>query len=106
MSQLGLEADEIDLREYFGNALALENTLARYGVLWVSGGNAFILKRAFEQSGMDMIVPRLLAQDTHIYAGYSAGTIMLTPTLKGVELCDDPDVVPAGYKAAFDWQGL
>jgi dipeptidase E len=35
-----------------------------------------------------------------VYASYSAGADMLTPSLDGIELVDDPDDVPPGYDAA------
>jgi dipeptidase E len=31
---------------------------------------------------------------------------MLTPSLSGVNLVDDPDIIPAGYDPATIWEGL
>jgi dipeptidase E len=97
LATLGLDADEVDLRRYFGRADRLSSRLAGYGVLWVRGGNPFILRRAMAYSGADLIVRDLLERDAVVYAGYSAGAAMATPSLEGIELVDDPHDVPPGY---------
>ncbi len=50
----------------------------------------------------------LLARDARVYGGYSAGGCVLAPSLRGLELCDEPDDVPATYgvPARFDGLGL
>ena len=40
---------------------------------------------------------RKVEADDFVYAGYSAGVCVLTPTLEGIHLADDPDAVPAEY---------
>lgn len=75
-------------------------------LLWVRGGNAFILRRAFRQSGADEIIKKLLANDSIVYGGYSGGALMLTPSLHGIELVDDPNVVPDQYEPTVIWDGL
>jgi dipeptidase E len=103
---IGLMPAEIDLREYFGEDEELKRVLAEFDLIWVRGGNAFVLLRAFKQSGADEIIKRLLAQDAVVYGGYSAGIDVLGPTLHGAELVDDPSIVPKGYSSSIIWDGL
>jgi dipeptidase E len=42
---LGFSATELDLRDYFGKADALEKLLTEIDVVWINGGNTFILRR-------------------------------------------------------------
>lgn len=106
LAKLGLQPEELDLRDYFGKYENLEKKLAEYGMLWVRGGNTFILRRAFKESGMDKW---LLGQKNNkmlVYAGYSAGVCVLSPTLKGLELVDDPNIISDGYTKDIIWEGL
>ena len=107
---LGLQPSEIDLRDYFGRPGALQQHLTHFSLVYVRGGNPFILRRAFSQSGADDIIEGLLAKDAIVYGGYSAGAIMLGPSLRGIETIgtseDDPAVVPDGYLSEPLWQCL
>jgi len=106
LNSLGFSAEELDLRKYFGKSEALKEHLAGFGLVWVLGGNSFVLKRAYEQSGFDLVIKKMLAEDEIVYAGYSAGVVILSPTMKGLEIVDDPNIVPKGYSSEFSWQGL
>jgi dipeptidase E len=53
LTKLGFTPEEVDLRNYFGKPKELEKKLSEYGMLWVRGGNTFILRRAYKESGMD-----------------------------------------------------
>lgn len=103
---LGLEPVEVDLRRHFGRPAALRDTLRDADLLWVRGGNPFILRRAMVQAGADDLIAGLLADDRVVYAGYSAGACVMTPSLHGVELVDDPHVVPEGYPERVIWECL
>jgi len=74
--------------------------------VWVCGGNSFILRRAIAQSGFDEAITDLLAADEIVYGGFSAGACVVTPSLMGIDLCDDPEVVPEGYQEEVIWDGL
>jgi dipeptidase E len=106
LRSIGLEPAELDLRHFFGRADDLRAALRQVDLVWVRGGNCFVLRRAFRQSGMDAVTTALLASDALVYGGYSAGSDMLTPSLHGAELVDDPTVVPAGYEAEIIWECL
>lgn len=104
--KLGLLPEELDLRNYFDRPQELEGKLSEYGSLWVRGGNTFILRRAFRQSGMDDWLIRQRGNRELVYAGYSAGVCVLSPTLRGLELVDDPTIVSDGYSQETIWEGL
>jgi dipeptidase E len=109
LESLGFSTFELDLRHYFGNrdeGSNLASVLDGCGLVWVRGGNTFVLRRAMRASGFDRLITALLKQDALVYGGYSAGVSVLTPSLRGVELVDDPIVEPAGYKPGLIWEGL
>jgi dipeptidase E len=106
LAGLGLEPHELDLRDYRAGTGTLERDVGGLGALWVRGGNAFVLRYAMAISGADRMVPRLLAEDALVYAGYSAGPCVLAPSLHGLELCDSPGDVRETYGAEPVWEGL
>lgn len=103
---LGLEPDELDLRAHFGDAPSLRARLANYDLVWVMGGNSFVLRRAMRQSGFDTIIRDLLEADAIAYGGYAAGAVVAGPSLRGMELMDDPWELPDGYDEPLIWHGL
>jgi dipeptidase E len=106
LAAIGLAPVELDLRSYFGAPGRLRVALAGIDLLYAVGGNAFVLRRAYRQSGADALVTQLLAADALVYAGYSAGICQLVPSLRGIELVDDAAVAPAGYEGGTIWEGL
>jgi dipeptidase E len=104
LSRLGCDCEELDLRESFGRRNLAEK-LSGFGLIWIHGGNSYVLKRV-EQSGCDRAVLDLLGCDAIVYGGFSAALVIAAPTLRGFESCDDPVTVPAGYRAEFSWDGL
>lgn len=106
MASLGLETEELDLRRYFGQPQALRSKLSGFDLVWVMGGNAFVLRRAMKQSGFDDVITGMLERDEIVYGGFSAGAVVAAPTLRGIELMDDPTEVPAGYDPEVVWEGL
>jgi len=106
LAELGLDAEELDLREYFGARERLAAELPRYRLVWVRGGNTFMLRHALAVSGADKILAGLLAQDSLVYAGYSAGCCVLAPSLRGLELVDEPEAVAEAYGVPPIWNGL
>lgn len=106
MSAIGLEAEELDLRDYFDDSSELSNRLLRYGLLWVMGGNSFVLRRAMRLSGFDRLIAELVNANHLAYGGFSAGAVVAAKTLRGIELVDDPNSVPEGYPQNIIWEGL
>ncbi len=106
LAGVGLDAVELDLRDYFGQGQGLRRDLARVGMAWLRGGNVFTLRYALHRSGADAVLGELLAADALVYAGYSAGSCVLSPSLQGLELVDDPGAVARAYGSQPVWDGL
>ena len=106
MISLGLIPEEINLRNYFGAPAELGKRIDHLGLLWVTGGNTFLLRRAMRQCGLDRWLLGKARDASFVYAGYSAGACVMTPTLKGIDLVDDPSVVAASYEPEVIWEGL
>jgi len=102
LGALGLEPRELDLRQHFGSTPDLRGD----DLVWLRGGNVFLLRYALAASGADAALVELLRDDALVYAGYSAGPCCLGPSLRGFELVDDPDAVGAAYGAEPIWDGL
>jgi dipeptidase E len=103
LEELGLRPVELDLR-----TIAPDEAVAALGacdLVWVRGGNSFVLREVLRRSGADQAIRRLLADDAVAYGGYSAGVCVLAPSLEGLELVDDPSAAaePGGR---IRWDGL
>jgi dipeptidase E len=95
LRKLGFFVDLFDLKEYFNNPAGLEKKFDQYGVIWVRGGNVFVLAQAMRLSGFDEVIKNYHRNKKNIvYGGYSAGICILGSTLKGIHLVDDPGQRP------------
>ncbi|MDP2585544.1 MAG: Type 1 glutamine amidotransferase-like domain-containing protein [Candidatus Levybacteria bacterium] len=106
LENLRLLPEEVDLRDYFNNKKDLIKKLNNCAAVYVRGGNTFVLKRAMVQSSFDKWIKNKTKDPNFVYAGYSAGICILSPTLHGLELVDDPSIIPEGYNSEIDWNGL
>ena len=106
LTSIGLQPEELDLRDYFGKPKELEAAIAGFDYFWVRGGNVFLLRRAYKQSGFDNLLVKLLQGDAVAYGGFSAGICILAPSLEGLEIVDLKDDVSEGYDKAVVWDGL
>lgn len=106
LSSIGIPAEELDLRHYFDRKDELKRKTHEYGLVWIRGGNSFILRRAMYESGFDEILKEKAEDKDFVYAGYSAAICVVTPTLKGIELVDDPTIIPMRYNSDIIWNGL
>lgn len=109
LKELGFEPEVLDLRDYFGNIDLLRSKLEEFGGLWVLGGNAFLLRSAMDQSGLDKILMEYRDRNDKtdfLYAGFSAGACVLAPSLKGVEFADEPEKVTEIYGKDVIWDGI
>lgn len=104
----GFEFEMIDLRDYFGKPDKLLKKVSNCGSFWSSGGNTFILRRAFAASGLDKILTDLIKKDKLMYGGWSAGAMVMTPDLNGPDWSDEdrPSIVPEGYEIEPIFEGL
>jgi dipeptidase E len=109
LQSLNFYSSELDLRYYFNNQQKqseLRDLLAACGLIWVRGGNSFVLRRAMKMSNFDRMIIDFLERDAIAYGGFSAGMVMLTPSLCGVNLVDNPEVIPTGYDPTIIWECL
>lgn len=66
-------------------------------MIWVQGGNTFVLRHAMKLSGLDKILYKLYKENHPlIYSGDSAGVCVLAPTLEGVDILDNTEANPYG----------
>lgn len=105
LKSLGFNVEMLDLRDYFGRKGELAAKLSELDMLWVSGGNTFILRQAMRLSGFDELIYDLQKRSDFVYGGYSAGCCVLSPTLKGLQIVDEPYVYPYEMKETI-WDGL
>jgi dipeptidase E len=106
LARVGFTARELDLRSCFGRPEVLREQLANVALIWVVGGSAFLLRRALKLSGLDAYLLARRADASLVYGGYSAGAVVATPTLRGIELVDPPDVIATGYDPEIVWDGV
>lgn len=109
LRELGFEPEVLDLRVYFGDMEGLRSKLEEFGGLWVIGGNAFLLRSAMAESGLDKILIEYKNSEDKtefLYAGFSAGACVLAPSLKGIELADEPEKVTEVYGKEIVWDGI
>lgn len=107
LQRIGFTVDILDLKKYFHNHDGLKEKLDQYDVIWVRGGNTFVLAQAMRLSGFDEIVKKYYREKRDIlYGGYSAGGCILGPTLKGIHLADEPEQKPYGEEHQTIWDGL
>jgi len=82
------------------------NSVRRSPTATTSGNGQPVLRYALHRSGADDLFRELLAADALVYAGYSAGACVLSPSLRGLELVDDADAVRRAYGSPPVWDGL
>lgn len=106
LTELGLKPEVLDLKDYFGKSHELKEKIGEYDAIWLRGGNAFVLRRAMAESGLDQIIIDKQSDQNFVYGGYSAGVCVLGPTMNGYELVDDKDLVQKTYGKETLWEGL
>lgn len=106
LKSLGFQVEIFDLKKYFGKTTKLEKDILPYGLFWVIGGNTFLLRKAMKFSGIDDWFVKQKNNQELVYAGYSAGVCVLSPSLKGLETVDDPNVKAEMYNNIVIWEGL
>lgn len=88
MQQLGLQVNEVDLREY-NNTKELKDVLAGHDLIWAMGGNTYMLRYEMRRSGFDKIIRDLLEEGI-VYGGDSAGALVAGTSIAGIESADEP----------------
>ena len=104
---LGLEPQEFGLRQVFGRSEAMRKEISSLANCWVCGGDCCVLRRAYRLSDFDLLISELAEEEAgFVCGGYSAGACVISPTLEGIHLPDDPDSHPGGYGTEVLWDGV
>ncbi|WP_149361990.1 Type 1 glutamine amidotransferase-like domain-containing protein [Lolliginicoccus suaedae] len=106
LATIGITARELDLREHIGDPGGVREILDRSSLVWLRGGNTFVLRSRLAQSGADSIITDLVRSGSIVYGGYSAGATIAAPSLEGIEWCDDPAEVVQECGIPAAWSGL
>lgn len=99
--EFGFDLVEVELRNK--NQEELQNILKGIDVIYFTGGNSFYLLEKVRESGFDKIIPGLLEQGI-IYAGSSAGAVIMGLSLEPIKYLDDPAIAP--NLQSYDGLGL
>lgn len=84
LRRAGYDAEELDVRDFARSPRTLEQTLRTFDGVWVRGGNTFVLRAQLARTGADDVLEHLVRDGELVYAGYSAGAAVATPTLIGL----------------------
>lgn len=78
LSKIGIEAERLDLRPYFGKQQKLLELIERkqVGLIFSIGGSVICLATAMHESGIDEIIKQGVFKDKFVYGGYSAGSMV------------------------------
>ncbi len=82
---------EVDINGKSEDQLA--NLLKDCDVVFIAGGSSFYLLEKVYESGFDKVIRELLEKGV-IYAGASAGAVIVCPTIEPISLLDDPSKAP------------
>ncbi len=106
LREVDMKVELLDLRDYFGKKDALREKLQHLDGMWVRGGNTFVLRQAMKLSGLDELLTQELAErEDFVYAGYSAGGCVLSPSLRCYQIVDHPETPYEGCTEII-WDGL
>jgi dipeptidase E len=92
LKHLGFSVTVIDLKDYFNKKL----NLSSYGLLWVTGGNVFILNMVMQKANFKRSLEDGFKNGL-VYGGYSAGIVVLGNTFEGLDLVDDIEFAKSLY---------
>ena len=95
---LGFSSVVLDVRQNHGPHLLAE--IVPHNLLWVMGGNTFVLNEAVRRAGLQFIF-ETMANRGIVFGGESAGAVLAGKTLHGIEHLDD-----ANQATEVIWDGL
>jgi dipeptidase E len=102
----GAQVELLDLKDYFGKFDKLKHKIQSLGGVYVSGGNTFVLRQAYQLSSLDRLISDWQGSENFLYVGYSAGVCVLTPSLKPYAITDDANNFPYPQIKDQIWDGL
>ncbi len=99
--KLRIEPDILDLRTFYDRPTRdLIKRLRQFDIVWVRGGNCFFLRYVMKRSGFDQAIKSALRSGL-VYAGESAGALVVGPTLKYIDQIDELSTAPRVI-----WRGI
>lgn len=87
LKKMGINYFVVDIKNKTESQLLKE--LSGIDVLFIAGGNVFYLLEKTRKSRFDKAVQKLVNQGV-IYAGASAGAVLVCPTIEPMKYLDDP----------------
>lgn len=87
LNEIGFKPGDLDLRDY-RNSEDIEKDLQGADLIWLRGGNTFMLMEAINNSGFKKTIRNLLKKGV-VYGGESAGACVAGNSLRGIEYADD-----------------
>lgn len=90
LEKLGFDVTILDLKEFFNKESELEKYITdnNFHTFYTIGGNVFSLRMAMKLSGFDKFIEKIKDKNNFLYAGYSAGVCVLSPTLDGYDIVE------------------
>lgn len=93
LQSINAEHSVVNLADYENDQSGLMNALSGFDLIWIHGGNTFVLNYSIQKSGFGNVIRKLLDEGI-AFGGDSAGAVIACPTLHGIELVDDSSVAP------------
>jgi dipeptidase E len=107
LKNIWLIVEQIDLRDYFWKSEALGLKIQEFWGVFVSGWNTFVLRQSYQFSWLDDILINYETNNPNfIYAWYSAGICILSPSLHGLDIVDDSNTYPYDSIKQTIWEWL
>lgn len=98
LQDMGHALKDVDLNNYRDDLLYHE--LSKYEVIYVAGGNCFVLLEKMRSAGFENVVRRLLKNGV-VYIGQSAGACVMGSSIEPLREMDNPKLAKIG-----DYKGL
>lgn len=109
LTEIGFDAEILDLRNFFNNSESLKERLKNAKAFYVLGGNVFVLRTAMKLSGFDIYLREIATEPDYLYSGFSSGICVLAKDLHGINLADNEKEDPYNYgetiwgRYRFNW---
>lgn len=105
LEDIGFSVKLLDLKMCFGNSALLREKINGYRAFCAVGGNVFVLRMAMKLSGFDEFL-KDSRNENMLYIGYSAGCCVLSRSLEGFNIVDEPINPYNDDKIIYDGVGL
>ncbi len=101
LESYGFQVEELDLEKAYKQHFDLENYFENKDIVFISGGNIFYLAYWIYKTGFDKILKEKILPDK-IYAGASAGGMLLLKDFYTLDLADNPKLIDEVFYNGLD----